>query len=147
MGQVTGVVTRIQAGQAVVECAATAVGTCASCSNGRGCGWQRTGLRRQLLLDVPAGELPLQPGESVAISVDDRELLMAALRVYLPPLAGLLAGPALLRASGLEQGAAPLLAAILGLALGAAVGWRWTRRPVPLRWQRLAPTPGSGVRS
>ena len=147
MGQVTGVVTRIQAGLAVVECAATAVGACASCANGRGCGWQRTGLRRQLLLEVPAGELPPQPGESVAIAVDDRQLLAAALRLYLPPLAGLLAGPALLRASGLEQGAAPLLAAVVGLALGAAVAWRWTRRPVALRWHRLAPTPGTGGRS
>jgi positive regulator of sigma E activity len=146
VGQVTGVVTRVQAGQAVVECAATAVGSCASCAAGRGCGWQRTGLRGELMLDVPAGAPPLQPGEAVAISVDDRELLAAALRVYLPPLAGLLAGPALLRASGLEQGAAPLLAAILGLALGAAVAWRWSRRPVSLRWQRLAPMPGSGAR-
>jgi positive regulator of sigma E activity len=147
MGQVTGVVTRLQAGQALVECAATSAGGCASCSNGRGCGWQRTGLRRQLVLDVPPGQPPLQPGESVSISVDDRQLLAAALRLYLPPLAGLLAGPALLRASGLEQGAAPLLAAVVGLALGAAVAWRWTRRPVPLRWHRLAPTPGPGVPS
>jgi positive regulator of sigma E activity len=147
MAQVTGVVTRIQAGQAVVECATTAVGACASCSSGRGCGWQRTGLRRQLLLDLPPGQPALQPGESVAIAVDDRQLLAAALRLYLPPLAGLLAGPALLRASGLEQGAAPLLAAVLGLGLGAAVAWRWSRRPVPLRWQRLAPAAGTRLQS
>jgi positive regulator of sigma E activity len=147
MGQVTGVVTRILVGQAVVECAATAVRACATCARGGGCGWQRSGLRRQLLLDLPAGERPLQPGESVAITVDDRQLLAAALRLYLPPLTGLLAGPALLRASGWEQGAAPLLAAALGLALGAVVAWRWTRQPVPLRWQRQEPTPGTGVRS
>jgi positive regulator of sigma E activity len=147
MGQVTGVVTRIEAGQAVVECAATAVGACTTCARGRGCGWQRSGLRRQLLLDLPTGEGSLQPGETVAITVDDRQLLAAALRLYLPPLAGLLAGPALLRASGWEQGAAPLLAAILGLALGGVLAWRWTRRPVPLRWQRLLPTPGTGVPS
>jgi positive regulator of sigma E activity len=147
MGQVTGVVTRIEAGRAVVECAATAVGTCATCAGGRACGWQRSGLHRQLLLDLPAGESPLQPGETVAITVDDRELLTAALRLYLPPLAGLLAGPAMLRASDWEQGAAPLLVATLGLALGGVVAWRWTRRPVPLRWQRLQPTPGTGTRS
>jgi positive regulator of sigma E activity len=147
MGQVTGVVTRVQAGQAWVECAATAVGACASCANGRGCGWQRAGRSRQLLLDVPDGEHPLQPGESVAISVDDRQLLAATLRLYLPPLAGLLAGPALLRAGGWEQGAAPLLAAVLGLALGAAVACRWSRRPVALRWHRLAPMPGTDGRS
>jgi positive regulator of sigma E activity len=147
MGQVTGVVTRIQSGQAVVECAATAAAACASCAHGRGCGWQQSGLSRQLLLDLPVGECPLRPGESVAITVDDRQLLAAALRLYLPPLAGVLAGPALLRATGWEQGAAPLLAAGAGLALGAIVAWRWTRRPVSLRWHRLAPTPGTGVRS
>jgi len=147
MGQVTGVVTRVVAGQAVVECAATAVGTCATCASGRGCGWQRSGLRRQLLLDLPAAESPLQPGEPVAITVDDQQLLVAALRLYLPPLMGLLAGPALLRASGWEQGMAPLLAAAVGLALGGVLAWRWTRRPVPLRWQRLQPAPDTSVRT
>jgi positive regulator of sigma E activity len=137
MGQVTGVVTRLEGAQALVECLGTVAGACARCDAGHGCGWQRAGHRRQLLLDLPAGEPPLRPGETVALTVDDRQLLVAALRLYLPPLAGLLAGPALLRAAGAEQGAAPLVAAMLGLALGAFAAWRWTRRPVPVRWQRL----------
>jgi positive regulator of sigma E activity len=138
MGQVAGVVTRFVAGQALVDCA-TAAGPCVACASGRGCGWQRSGLRRQILIDVPAGEGPLQPGEAVALLVDDRQLIRAALRLYLPPLAGLLAGPALLRVGGWEPGATPLVAAALGLALGALVAWRWTREAVPLQWQRLEP--------
>jgi sigma-E factor negative regulatory protein RseC len=147
MGQVLGVVTRVEAGQALVECNAAAAGSCSTCASGRGCGWQRSGLRRQVRIDCPADEHRLQPGDNVSLSVDDRQLLGAALRLYLPPLAGLLAGPALLRAGGWEQGAMPLLAAAVGLAFGALLAWRWTRVTVPLHWQRLESGPGEGDRS
>jgi positive regulator of sigma E activity len=145
MGQVSGVVTRVEAGLALVECSATAAGSCGTCASGRGCGWQRSGLRRQVRIGLPTGERPLQAGEAVALSVDDQQLLGAALRLYLPPLIGLLAGPALLRAGGWEHGATPLLAAAVGLACGSLVAWRWTRAAVPLQWRRLEP--GEGGRS
>ena len=41
---------------------------------------------------MPEGT-PLRPGDSVIIEVDDGELLRAAALAYVPPLAGLLAGP------------------------------------------------------
>ena len=54
------------------------------------------------------------------------------------PLAGLLAGPALLRFVGWEQGVTPLLAAVVGLLAGSLVARRWTRAGVPVRWQWLS---------
>ena len=69
--------------------------------------------------------------------IDEARLLRAACRLYLPPLAGLLAGPALLRVVGWEQGALPLLGALLGLVAGGFLAWRWTRAGVPMRWQWL----------
>jgi sigma-E factor negative regulatory protein RseC len=147
MGQVSGVVTRIEAGQALVECKANSAASCGTCASGRGCGWQRNGLLRQVMVDLPVGERPLRPGDVVTLSVDDRQLVGAALRLYLPPLAGLLAGPALLRAGDWEQGATPLLAAAVGLAFGSVLAWRWTRAAVPLHWRRWEAEPAEGSRS
>ena len=135
MGQVTGVVTRVDSGRARVECAVTVHPTCGACAAGRGCGWQRSNQPRQLDIDAKQGDRSLQPGDRLELQVDDARLLLAACRLYLPPLAGLLAGPAILRVAGWEQGVTPLLAAVVGLVTGGLIAWRWTRAQVPVRWR------------
>ncbi len=140
MGQVTGVVTRVEAGRARVECGVSNQPACGTCAAGRGCGWQRSNQPRRLEIDAHQGIRTLEPGDRLAVQVDDASLLRAACRLYLPPLAGLLAGPALLRVAGLEQGVAPLLGAVLGLFAGGLIAWRWTRAGVPVRWQWLGNT-------
>ncbi|MEY2920272.1 MAG: Positive regulator of sigma(E), RseC/MucC [Pseudomonadota bacterium] len=139
MGQVTGVVTRVDAGRARIECGISDYPACGACASGRGCGWQRSNQPRRLEIPSHQGSRTLQPGDRLEVQVDDTRLLRAACRLYLPPLAGLLAGPALLRFAGWEQGITPLLAAVTGLAAGGLVAWRWTRAGVPVRWQWLGP--------
>ena len=137
MGQVTGVVTRVDAGRASVECRGASQPACGACGSGRGCGWQRSDEPRRLEIDAHLGTRTLEPGDRLEVQVDDARLLRAACRLYLPPLAGLLAGPAMLRFLGWEQGVTPLLAAVVGLLAGGLVAWRWTRAGVPVRWQWL----------
>jgi positive regulator of sigma E activity len=137
MGQVTGIVTRVEASRARLECDVSNQPACGTCTGGRGCGWQRSNQPRQLEIDAQQGLRTLAPGDRLEVQIDDACLLRAASRLYLPPLAGLLAGPALLRILGWEQGAIPLLGALLGLLAGGFLAWRWTRTGVPLRWQWL----------
>ena len=137
MGQVTGVVTRVEAGRARVECGISNHPACGACAAGRGCGWQRSNQPRRLEIDAQQGARTLEPGDRLEVRIDDASLLRAACRLYLPPLAGLLAGPALLRVVGWEQGVTPLLGALLGLVAGGFLAWRWTRAGVPVRWQWL----------
>jgi positive regulator of sigma E activity len=137
MGQVTGVVTRVEAGRARVECGVAHHPACGTCATGRGCGWQRSSHPRQLEIDARQGTRTLAPGDRLEVQIDDARLLRAACRLYLPPLAGLLAGPALLRVAGWEPGLTPLLAAVFGLAAGGLLARRWTRAGVPVRWQWL----------
>ena len=72
----------------------------------------------------------------MTLTVDDASLLRAALRLYLPPLAGLLAAPALLRVLTGDSGIASLMAAVAGLAAGLLVARRWTTRMPPVRVER-----------
>jgi positive regulator of sigma E activity len=146
MAQVSGVVTRVAAGRARVECSNSTLPACGACAAGRGCGWQRSNRPRHLDIDARQGGQTLEPGDRLHLQIDDGRLLRAACRLYLPPLAGLLAGPALLRIVGWEQGLTPLLAAVFGLLTGGLLAWRWTRAGVPVGWQRLGVTesPGSG---
>jgi positive regulator of sigma E activity len=137
MGQVIGVVTRVEAGRARVECGVSNHLACGTCGAGRGCGWQRSGQPRRLEIDAQQGTRTLAAGDRLEVRIDDARLLRAACRLYLPPLAGLLAGPALLRVAGSEHGAAPLLGALLGLLAGGLMAWRWTPAGVPVRWQWL----------
>ncbi len=137
MGQVTGVVTRVDAGRARIECGVSSHPACGACGPGRGCGWQRSNEPRRLVIPARQGSRTLELGDRLEIQVDDVRLLRAACRLYLPPLAGLLTGPALLRFVGWEQGVTPLLAAAVGLVAGGLVAWRWTRAAVPVRWQWL----------
>ena len=137
MGQVTGVVTRVEAGRARVECGVSNHPACGTCAAGRGCGWQRSNQPRRLEIDAHQGMRTLAPGDWLEVRVDDARLLRAACRLYLPPLVGLLAGPSLLRVAGWEPGVTPLLGALVGLLAGGCLAWRWTRAGVPVRWQWL----------
>jgi len=137
MGQVTGVVTRVESGRARVECGVSNHAACGACAAGRGCGWQRSNQPRRLEIDAYQGMRTLEPGDRLEVQIDDARLLRAACRLYLPPLAGLLAGPALLRLVGWERGVTPLLGALFGLVAGGLLAWRWTKAGVPVRWQWL----------
>lgn len=126
MGRVAGTVVETRGDRAWIACRSEP-SACAACSTGRGCRWS---LRGAQPLEVPA-ELDgrrLEPGDPVELEADDTQLLAAAGRLYLPPLAGLLLAPALASAVGLATGLAPLVAAAAGLACGALVARAWTRR-------------------
>lgn len=78
-------------------------------------------------------------GEAVEVEADERRLVLAALRLYLPPLAGLLLGPATLRGVlGHDMGIASFVAACLGLAAGLLVARALTRDPPPIVIRRNA---------
>lgn len=70
-------------------------------------------------------------GQLVAIEVPGGELLRSAAKVYLLPLAGLLAGPALVRWIGAGSEFAALIAAVTGVVLGWALARVWVRRAPP----------------
>lgn len=73
----------------------------------------------------------LVAGQSVTIEVPDGELFRSAAKVYLLPLAGLLAGPALIHWIGAGSESAALIAAVTGGALGWALARGWVRRSPP----------------
>lgn len=93
------------------------------------------------MLEVPeqgADGTRLVPGAAVDLEVDDGELLRAALLAYLPPLAGLLGGPALATYLAAAGEAAAVAAATAGLAAGWAASRAWLRRAPPRYRIRLA---------
>lgn len=137
MLRVTGVVTGIEAGIARIECSPLGQQACAACATGRGCGWQRPNQPRQIEIDARQEGAGLAPGDELELQVEEGRLLRAAGRLYLPPLAGVMIGPALVRLLGAEHGPWPLFGAAAGLALGIAVAWRWARTAVPLQWRPL----------
>lgn len=127
MGRVTGTVVELRDSRAWVACqAATAV--CGACSSGRGCGWARRGRPSRLEIPAQLDGRPLELGTVLELEADEGPLLVAAARLYVPPLLGLLLGPALLRILGLEAGPAPVAAALIGLLAGGLVARTWTRR-------------------
>ena len=108
--------------------------SCPACRGGRGCALRWLGTSRRAGVEVPSVSregLPLIVGQSVTIEVSDGELLRSAARVYLLPLAGLLAGPALVRWSGSASEAAALLAASAGVVLGWVLARLWVRHSPP----------------
>jgi positive regulator of sigma E activity len=139
MLRVTGVVTGVEAGIARIECSPQGQPACAACASGRGCGWQRPNQPRQIEIDALHGGAGLAPGDTLELQVEEGRLLRAAGRLYLPPLAGVLTGPAVVRLLGAEHGLWPLLGAAAGLALGGVFAWRWARAAVPVQWRALAP--------
>ena len=127
MTRVAGTVVEVRDGLALVECR-TAAAACPACGSGHGCTWRRIAGSRRLELPLPPDEPALRAGDPVDLAIDDAQLFGAALRLYLPPLAGLLGGPLAVRVAGADQGLVPLVAAALGLAAGLWVARRWTRR-------------------
>lgn len=124
-------VLRIQDGRATLACEESP--GCGGCSSVRGCGlrWLGGNARRQL--EVPARPVrgaPLESGESVTLSMADGDLLRVAARLYLPPLAGLVAAPLLVRYAA--QGGEGIVAA--GAVCGLLAGWLVARA-----WVRAAP--------
>ena len=130
----------VHAGRVRLECE-SATETCGACAGRNRCAlrWLARPGNPQLDVADPAPDAePLRPGDGVIIEVADGELLRAAALAYLPPLAGLLAGP---------QDAAALtpcneLAALAGAALGLAAGWgasrAWLRHSPPRYRLRIA---------
>lgn len=108
--------------------------SCPACAARGGCLLQRLAGRRHSRLEVPAfaaDGVRLVPGLRVTVEVEDGELLGAAARTYLPPLAGLLAGPLLAGAPARGGELAVLLSALAGVLLGWALARVWLRRSPP----------------
>jgi positive regulator of sigma E activity len=84
---------------------------------------------------------PFRAGDGVIIEVDDGELLRAAALAYVPPLAGLLAGPVV--AAMLQPGSesVALAGAVVGLAAGWGAARAWLRRSPPRYRLRPAEAP------
>jgi positive regulator of sigma E activity len=126
--QADATVLQVTDGTARVSCASHP--SCGACRTGCALRWLGGGGR---ILDVPVDrvlERTLEPGQDVRLAVSDAELLRAAGRAYLTPLAGVVLGPLLARVSGAGELAA-LLAAAAGLAAGWAVARAWFRRSPP----------------
>lgn len=128
-----GIVTRIEAGQAVVAVAAQ--GGCGACSKRSGCGIGKLASptrRSELRVDAAPG---LQAGDRVDVRVDPAGLLSAAALGYLFPaalvVAGAITGDGLARDTTYADATAAL-GALLGLGIGI-VAPRWLTR----RWPRL----------
>ena len=125
-------VREVDADRALLACEAPAAG-CGACAGGGGCALRRLAGGGPALLAVPRlapGGGLLSIGTRVTVSVSEGELLRASGRAYLPPLAGLLAGPALAR--GLVDGDGwLLLGAVAGLVAGWAVARTWLRQVPP----------------
>jgi sigma-E factor negative regulatory protein RseC len=135
MARVAGTVVAVTDGCAIVECATLPSG-CSTCASGGGCrGFAATPGSRTLSVPLPAGE-SWRPGDLVELTVDETALLRGALRLYLPPLAGVLAGPALLHAWGGATGAWELAAGAVGLLAGLVAARLWTQRTPTVRVSR-----------
>lgn len=119
--------------RARLECDAASA-SCPACAARGGCALQRLAGRRHSRLEVPAlaaNGQRLEPGLRVTVEVEDGELLGAAARTYLPPLAGLLAGPLLAGAASGAGELAVLVSALSGVLLGWTVARVWLRRVPP----------------
>jgi positive regulator of sigma E activity len=78
-----------------------------------------------------AGGALLAPGDAVTVQVSEGELLRAAFAAYLPPFAGVLAGPLLAIHLAATDELAAVAASGIGLLLGWAVSRAWLRRAPP----------------
>jgi positive regulator of sigma E activity len=130
MARIAATVVEVRDDRAWLECRPAAV-ACGACADGRGCHWGSPAHTRRIEVNLPAGR-SLESGDTVELEADETALFIAALRLYLPPLAGVIAGPVLLRELGLDAGVLPLLAAAGGLLAGGLVARIWTRRVPPL---------------
>lgn len=139
----TARVLEVQDGRARLACETDATG-CVACSGGRGCALRWLARSAGATLEVAATSQdgrPLVPGDGVALEVSDGELLRSTILAYLPPLAGLLAGPLIARFAVGGNEAWTALAAVAGLALGWGASRSWLRRSPPRYELRLEPRP------
>lgn len=119
-----------------LDCDAPA-STCGACAGGRGCALRWLARAEGPTLEVPASRGDGQrwvSGDTVVVEVPEGELLRAAARAYLPPLAGLLGGPALAAVLPGNSELAAVAAAVVGITLGWVVARAWLRR-VPPRYR------------
>jgi positive regulator of sigma E activity len=123
----------VEGGRARLECDAAAA-ACLACAGRGGCALQRLAGRSGARLEVPALDADgrvLVPGARVTVEIDDGELLGAAARTYLPPVAGVLTAASLAAATAAGHEALVLLAGLAGLGSGWAVARAWLRRSPP----------------
>ncbi len=123
----------VQAGRLRLECESPAV-ACGACAGRGRCAlrWLAGPGNPELDVADPAPEgAPLRPGDGVIIEVDDGELLRAAALAYVPPLAGLLAGPVAVAVLTPGSELAALAGAVLGLVAGWGASRAWLRRSPP----------------
>jgi sigma-E factor negative regulatory protein RseC len=132
----------VHAGRVRLECESPAQ-ACGACAGRGGCAlrWLAGPGNPELDVAPPAPEgAPLRPGDGVIIEVDDGELLRAAALAYVPPLAGLLAGPVVVAALIPGSELAALAGALVGLAAGWGASRAWLRRSPPRYHLRIAET-------
>lgn len=132
----------VLAGRVRLECESPAQ-ACGACTGSRGCAlrWLAGPGNPQLDVAHPVPEgAPLHPGDGVVIEVEDGELLRAAALAYVPPLAGLLAGPVAMVALMPGSELAALAGAVAGLAAGWGTSRAWLRRSPPRYQLRIAET-------
>jgi positive regulator of sigma E activity len=123
-------------GQAWVTCHPAGSG-CDHCANGIGCAAERRAKANScLLVELPGPHERPERGAPVTLEVDDDALLRLARRMYLPPLAGLLLGPAVVRAAEVPGEAWQAGAAVMGFIAGALIARLWTRGPIRLQARR-----------
>ena len=124
MESATGLVVAVNDDTATVE--VTSPIACRRCASGKGCGAGLLDAGRSRAIDVkiPQGS-KLTRGDAVALVVDSRQLLQAALFAYGLPLAGLLLFAGL--TTLLWPGAGDAVSAVFGLAglAGGAIISRW----------------------
>jgi len=124
----------VRDGRALLSCDVEAA-ACDGCRSGRGCALRWLARSAGARLEVPdtsADGRRLVADDGVALEVSDGELLRATALAYVPPLAGLLAGPLLERAvSAGGDGVSAVIAAAVGLALGWGASRAWLRRSPP----------------
>lgn len=97
---------------------------CAACQGRRGCALRWLSPRGESTVAAPDRAddgSRLLPGASVILELDDGDLLRTVVQAYLPPLAGLIAGPLIVKYVLATGEAAALAAAVAGLAAGWAV--------------------------
>lgn len=136
-------VLEVNGNRARLECDSTTT-TCAACAGRGGCALQRLAGGREPRLEVSTHAVDgvlLVPGSRVTVEVGEGELLGAATRAYLPPLAGVLAGPLLARVGADAGDGIVLVCALAGLLLGWLVSRVWLRRSPPRLAVRLAEEP------
>jgi len=94
--------------------------------------WLGGDARRQVILPAHRlGAAVLETGKTVTLSVADGDLLRSAARLYLPPFAGLLIGPTLVRYLLQSGDGLAALAAAVGLFGGWLVARGWVRATPP----------------